>query len=103
MPFTDARRAVLRTFCDTIVPSLERADDPHGFWARRATDLQTDVAVEGIVDTLEPELQEGLAELLDVLAAQGFEEASQLSREQLLTNLRLASPDAAAGIGALTA
>ena len=103
MAFTDAQRAVLRAFCDTIVPSIERADDPQGFWARRASDLHTEMAVEGLIEGLAPELQAGLAELLDVLAAQEFTEATQLSREQLLTNLRLASPDAAGGIGALTA
>ena len=34
--FTDAQREALREFCDTIVPSIERADDPTGFWARKA-------------------------------------------------------------------
>jgi choline dehydrogenase-like flavoprotein len=103
MPFTDGQRAVLRAFCDTIVPSIERAEDPHGFWARRASDLHIDVAVEGLVDTLDAEVQTGLGQLLEVLAAQGFGDASQLSREQLLRNLSLGSPEAAAGVGALTA
>ena len=103
MPFTDGQRAVLRCFCDTIVPSIERPADPHGFWARSAGDLHTHVMVEGLVDGLDAEVQAGLGQLLDVLGGQGFTEASQLSREQLLTNLRLASPEAAAGIGAFTA
>src|SRR2546423_14570398 len=42
-----------------------------------------------------------MGQLLDALDAQGFTRASQPSREQLLRNLSLASPDAAAGIGAL--
>ena len=50
-----------------------------------------------------PELARGgLGQLLDALAAQGFAGASQASREQLLRNVTLASPDAAAGIAALT-
>ena len=103
MPFTDAQRAVLRAFCDTIVPSIEHPADAHGFWARRASDLHTDVAVAELIEGLDPEVQAGLAQLLDVLGEQGFGERSQLSHEQQLTNLRLASPDAAQGIGALTA
>jgi len=48
-----------------------------------------------------PDQQAGLAQLLDALAEQGFVGASQLSREQLLLNLQLASQDAAIGIAAL--
>ena len=36
---TDAQRETLRAVCDTVVPRIERDDDPHGLWARRATDL----------------------------------------------------------------
>jgi choline dehydrogenase-like flavoprotein len=104
VPFTDAQRAVLRAFCDTIVPSIARPEDPDGFWARKATDLEVDKAVEGIVETFAPETREGLAQLLDACAAQDFLAApSRLSREQHLRNLALASPEAAAGVGALTA
>ncbi|MFT4195114.1 hypothetical protein [Ottowia sp.] len=35
----DARRAGLRAICDTVVPAIARADDPTGFWARKATDV----------------------------------------------------------------
>src|SRR5439155_23596384 len=82
-----ARRAALRAFCDTIVPSVERADDPDGFWARKATDLAIDQGVEQIIVTLPPELQEGLGQLLDALGEQSFEQLSQLSREQVLANV----------------
>jgi choline dehydrogenase-like flavoprotein len=102
--FTDSQRTVLRAFCDTIVPSIDRADDRDGFWARSASDLGIDQAVEGIIDTLAPETREGLARLLDACAAQDFLAApSRLSREQHLRNLTLASPEAAAGVGALIA
>ena len=103
MGLNDARRAVLRAFCDTIVPSIGHPGDRHGFWARRATDTGTDAAVEQLLEGLAPELQEGLGQVLDVLASQGFETASQLSREQLLRNLSLANPQAAGGVNALTA
>ena len=48
-----------------------------------------------------PDVRDGLGQLLDALAAQGFNDASQLSREQLFTNVSLASTEAAGGIAAL--
>src|SRR5436190_2850270 len=99
---SEAQRVTLRAFCDTIVPSVPRADDADGFWARKATDLAIDQGVEQILATLPPELQVGLAQLLDVLGQQGFAHGSQPSREQLLANMAMANADAAAGVAALT-
>ena len=100
---TETQRATLRTLFDTIVPSVARDPDPHGFWARTATDVGADQAAEEAIALMPPEDQAGLRQLLDALADQGFAGASQLSREQLLLNLQLASRDAAIGVGALTA
>src|SRR4051794_29162665 len=99
---SEALREALRAFCDTIVPSIPRPDDPDGFWARKASDLAIDQGVEQILATLPPELQEGLGQLLDALAAQGFGQASQLSREQMLANVTMADAGAAQGVSALT-
>src|SRR5918998_1707699 len=101
-PLTDVQRATLRTLCDTIVPSIPHDPDPTGFWARTATDVGADEAIVQALDLMPPDQKAGLQELLDVLAQQGFGDASQLSREQLLLNLQLASRDAAFGVGALT-
>jgi choline dehydrogenase-like flavoprotein len=98
---SEVRRDALRAFCDTIVPSIQRADDPDGFWARTATDLAVDQGVEQIITTLPPELQEGLGQLLDALAEQSFAALSQLSREQILMNVSMANADAAQGVAAL--
>lgn len=98
---TDLQRATLRAVCDTVVPAIERAGDPDGFWASRATDFCADEALVGILDTLPPDQAAGLLQLLDALAEQGFEGMSQLSREQVLTNVSLASREAAGGIAAL--
>ncbi|HEX2085942.1 MAG TPA: FAD-dependent oxidoreductase, partial [Solirubrobacteraceae bacterium] len=100
---TEAQRRTLRELCDTIVPSVAHEPDPTGFWARTATDLGVDEAIAEALDLMPPDQKAGLQELLDVLAEQGFVGASQLSREQLLVNLQLASRDAAFGVGALTA
>src|SRR4051795_5354911 len=97
----EAQRQVLRSFCDTVVPSLPRDDDPDGFWARKASDLAVDQGVEQIIATLPPELQAGLGQLLDALTEQQFPALSQASREQVLTNVSLADADAAQGVGAL--
>jgi choline dehydrogenase-like flavoprotein len=101
---SESQREALSAFCDTIVPSIERDPDPEGFWARRAGDLAIDAAVADLVLGIPDEtIRGGLLQLLDVLASQGIaRQLSQLSREQIIRNLELASPDAAAGIGALT-
>src|SRR5690242_7799740 len=98
---TEQQTATLTALCDTIVPSLHRDDDPTGFWARRASDVGAEQALLQAIDAMAPEQQAGLAQLLDALAMQDFAVRSQLSREQILTNMSLASRDAAAGLGAL--
>jgi choline dehydrogenase-like flavoprotein len=104
MSLTDTQRTTLRLFCDTIVPRIDREPDPHGFFARTASEIGVDQGVEQLIDGLDDELKTGLAQLLDALASQGLERMpSQLSREQVLKNMTLASPEAAAGIQALTA
>src|SRR4051794_7111638 len=102
MSLTDTQRTTLRLFCDTIVPRIDRDPDPHGFFARTASDVGVEQGVEQLIESLDAELQTGLAQLLDALASQGLDRMpSQLSREQVLRNMSLASPDAAGGIQAL--
>ena len=50
--FTDNQRAVLRALADTVVPSLQRDEDPTGFWAASGSDLGADVGVEDRRDLL---------------------------------------------------
>jgi choline dehydrogenase-like flavoprotein len=97
----ELQREVLRAIADTVVPPVERADDPHGFWARSGSELG---AHEGVAEAIAqmPELQrEGLGQLADGLARMGFLTASQRSREQLLRNLSALGSEAAAGAQAL--
>src|SRR3954469_4672242 len=101
-PLTDAQRATLRAVCDTVVPSIDHHPDPTGHWARPASDLGVEQAFEQMLADFPPEDQQGIGQLLDVLADQGFHGPSQLSPEQLLRNIALAGPEAAAGIAALT-
>lgn len=92
---------VLRAVCDTFVPSLEHTPDPHGYWARAATDMGADQAILELLATLPDDQQAGMLELLDAIAGQGFVGASQASREQLLKTTSLANRDAAGGIATL--
>jgi choline dehydrogenase-like flavoprotein len=99
---SEVQRQVLSALCDTVVPSLPQDPDPDGFFARSATDVGVHLALEQQLATMAPDLQAGIAELLDALAQQGFARASRRSREQLMRNVALFGPDAAAGVGALT-
>ena len=98
---SEVQLKTLRAVCDTVVPAVARADDPDGFFARRATDVGADEALLMTLDALPAEQAEGMLALLDALAAQGFAGMSQLSREQLFANVSLASAEAAGGIAAL--
>jgi choline dehydrogenase-like flavoprotein len=100
---TDAQREALRVLCDTFVPRIEREPDPDGFWARAASDLGVPEGAEELILGIEDEeIRGGLIQLLDALADQKLGDApSQLSREQLMQNMALASPDAARGLSAL--
>src|SRR3954447_20401835 len=101
-PLTDAQRASLRAVCDTVVPSIDHHPDPTGHWARKASDLGIDQAFEQMLDDFPDPDRAGMLQLLDGLAEQHFETASQHSREQLLRNIALLGPEAAVGVGALT-
>src|SRR5215217_8115222 len=97
----EIQREVLRAIAETVVPRIERADDPQGFWARSGSELGAHEAVAEAIAQM-PELQrDGLGQLADGLARMGFLSASQRSREQLLRNLTALGPEAAAGAQAL--
>jgi choline dehydrogenase-like flavoprotein len=99
--FSDRHREILTVLCDTVVPSIEQQPDPHGFFARKASDLAIADAVLGLLDTMPEEQQAGFAGLLDALEAQGFAHLSQASREQVMRNVALLGPLPAAGIQGL--
>ena len=98
---SEEQLAVLRAVCDTFVPSIEHSPDPHGFWARCATDMGADQAIVELLGTLPEEQAAGLLQLLDAIGQQGFVDATQASREQLLKTTSLANRDAAGGIAIL--
>jgi len=99
----DQQVEVLRAVCDTFVPSVEHVPDPYGFWARSATDMGVDSGILQALAGLPDEDAVGLLALIDAIHAQGFLEASQASREQVLRTMTLSSTQAAAGLNALKA
>jgi len=98
---TDERRVALRAICDTVVPPIERAEDPTGFWARSATDIGTDEVLVQYLANMPDEQRDGLLGLIDALAAQGITQVSARSREALLMRTALLGPQATLGVGAL--
>jgi len=99
--FSESQRATLRAICDTFVPRIEVADDPHGFWARQASDIAVDVAVEAYIESrLDPAAREGLRSLLDVFTAQDFPGQDQATREGMLEGFKAFGPEVSAGIQA---
>jgi choline dehydrogenase-like flavoprotein len=98
---TEAQRETLKAVCDTVVPRFERDDDPHGLWARKATDLGIDQGVEQLLTQMPDEPRAGMLELLDGLEQAGITRVSQRSREQILKNVAMFGPEAAAGVTGL--
>lgn len=67
MSFSAPQLEALRLVCDTLVPALDRPDDPAGLWARRASDLNVPEQIAALVVELgEADVRE-LAQLLDLL------------------------------------
>ena len=99
---TERDRAILKAVCDTVVPSIERDRDPDRLWGRSASDLGVDQGAAQLIEEIpDPQLQGGLVALLQALGGQGIGRASQLSSEQILRNVALSDPQAAAGVNAL--
>lgn len=67
---TDTHRAVLAALADTVVPSLDRSDDPTRFWSLGGSDLHADVAVGFTLAELPEQQRAGMLALLDGLHAQ---------------------------------
>jgi choline dehydrogenase-like flavoprotein len=95
------QRDTLTAACDTFIPEIQSDRDPHGLWARKASDVGADQVLAMTIESM-PEAQfSGLGQLLDALEGQGFSGASRPSREQILKNLSLLGGEVAVGVRAL--
>jgi choline dehydrogenase-like flavoprotein len=67
MRLSHGQRRALQAICDALIPALDVPDDPHGYWARRSSDLGVDRLIVELVSSLDPNEQRELARLLRVL------------------------------------
>ena len=98
---SEIQRDTLAKVCDTFAPSLERDDDPTGFWGRSASDLGIPDAIEQQFAALPEDQLAGMRELLDAFHAQGFNDMPQEAREQTVHAFADDSPETLAGVHAL--
>jgi choline dehydrogenase-like flavoprotein len=99
---SEIQRDTLRLLADTFVPSVEREDDPHGFWARAASDMAIPEAIEQqLAATATEEELAGLRGLLDALHEMAFADMPPAMREGTLLGMMEADPGALAGLSAL--
>src|SRR3972149_4108893 len=61
---TPAQLRVLTALCDTLVPAVDAAADPHGFWKRKASDLNIPQTFAEIAFTLKDDLNQSQLRLL---------------------------------------
>ena len=99
----EAQRETLQAVCDTVVPRIERADDPtrrlgpQGHRPGRRPRCSRRPSAD-----LPPDQQAGMLQLLDALGAQGFARAARSSRaSRSCATSPCSATQAAAGVGAL--
>ncbi|EYB69467.1 GMC oxidoreductase [Deinococcus phoenicis] len=98
----ESQRQALLALVDTLVPALQREDDPHGFYATPGSAAGTHLAAEAYLGSLPERDQAGLQALLGALGSFGLTpDAPQAQREAVLAGVAASSPEAAGGIDAL--
>lgn len=105
--FSDTRRATLEALCQTFVPAVETdSADPveAAFLTRGASELQVAAQIEELLaESMAPEEIEATGELLDALAAEGFDDASPQARTDMVHAIREQDPAAKHGLHQLKA
>lgn len=95
MALTDHQMNVLIALCDTFAPSVDRPQDPDGYWKRSASSLGTPQIIAAILSLAPPIAQAQVAALLELLGgpnlgetwggpARGLLELSTEDREKVL-------------------
>jgi choline dehydrogenase-like flavoprotein len=97
---SEIQRDTLRALCDTFVPSLDVPGERAAFYTRAASDLGVPDAAEQALAQLPEDQVDGLRQLLDAIAAEGFGEAGPEAREQIVKAFMDAGPESLAGMTA---
>ncbi len=61
--------SALRAICDTFIPYIQNSDDPHGYWARSASDANVAERILEAIKKIKEEDQIQFRQLLDLLAS----------------------------------
>lgn len=67
MTFSNGQLEALRAACDAIIPSLERDEDPYGFWARKASDYHVAEKAIHLLSYLDEKARKEFDHLLSLL------------------------------------
>jgi len=107
-PFDATEQRTLAALADVFVPAVRpptaQQDDPHGFWALKASDTGTpERVVAALPELVTAEELEGLHTLLAVLRRAGIGRVPQAVAQALLAGLSRADADAGAALDALRA
>ena len=99
----ESRRAVLQAVCDTVVPSIPHDPDPdRPVGAQRHRHGRGPGHRAGLRHAAGGAVRAGMMELLDAPRPAGLHApVSQRSREQILRNVAMVGPEAAAGVSTL--
>jgi choline dehydrogenase-like flavoprotein len=99
---TPVQREVLRALVDTALPALPSDDDPHGFWSTPGSALGAQEPLEQFLSTVLPEADfAGIGQLLDGMAALGFQHQERAAREAILGSASALSAEAMVGVQTL--
>src|SRR5947209_3288705 len=104
---SDTRRRTLEAVCDTFAPSFDEPGENQAqreFFARAASDLGVAGQIEGLLaQTAMPEEIEATGQLLDAIAAQGFDGYDLDARTALLHAMAESAPEVNFGLRQLRA
>jgi choline dehydrogenase-like flavoprotein len=96
------QREVLKAVVDTAVPSLQREDDPTGFWATPGSATGAHEMVELFLSTVLPEADFlGISQLLDGMALLGIQHQKRAAREAILASAAALAPEAKVAVQTL--
>jgi choline dehydrogenase-like flavoprotein len=99
---TAVQREVLRAIVDTAVPSLDVADDPHGYWSTPGSATGAHELVELFLGTVLTEADFiGIQQLLDGMAQLGMQHQKRAAREAILASASALAPEALVAVQTL--
>jgi choline dehydrogenase-like flavoprotein len=99
---TAVQRDVLRAIVDTAVPSLDVADDPHGYWSTPGSATGAHELVELFLGTVLTEADFiGIQQLLDGMAQLGMQHQKRAAREAILASASALAPEALVAVQTL--